>query len=99
YLLPWLGLSRTNFLAALFNLAIGAAGMVLGARVRQASLAGHPHPNPLPEGEGAGTRVAMPPPLLSRIRVCLAAAMTGLAALVLQVVWSRQLALIVGGST
>ena len=96
HLLPSVGLFWTNSLAGLFNLAIGAAGMVLGARFRQGLLADPPHPNALP---GEGVSFETPPPLLSRIRICIAAGMTGFAALVLQVVWSRQLALIVGGST
>ncbi len=90
HLLPWLGLLATNQLAAAINLAIGSLSLVAsrGAAVRR--LAG-PAPSPSAAPPAAPTE---------RLGGLLTAALlSGGAALVLEMTWSRQLALVLGGST
>jgi spermidine synthase len=88
HLLPWLGLSGTNTLAAGLNLAVALSAVLL-ARQLEAAPALPPDPPP------AATSSWTPSPgALSG-----AAALTGLAALLLQMVWTRQLCVMLGGST
>ncbi len=89
HLLPMLGLSGTNVLAASLNAAIAIVAFFLGRRLEQ--------PGPL--------AVPVPPPETPTAPVprsgalYAAAALTGLSALLLQMVWTRQLCVMLGGST
>jgi spermidine synthase len=87
HLLPWLGLSGTNTLAAVLNLTVAAAAILLARRLGDA-------PTPPPEPAPAAASWTPSPGALSG-----AAALTGLAALLLQMVWTRQLCVMLGGST
>jgi spermidine synthase len=90
HLLPTFGLSTTNVLAAATNLGIGAAASLL------VLFGGPAKPGRDPkalESQPMAT-VAVP----SRA-ILAASALAGCAALILQVVWTRQLALILGGAT
>lgn len=86
HLLPAFGLFGTNTLAAAINIAIGIAAVV-------ASRTAHAAPRPTPKPV-AIARVRLAPPSLYA-----ATALTGCGALVLEMTWSRQLALVLGGST
>jgi len=89
HLLPWLGLSGTNFLAAALNVSVAVAAFVLAQQLgpvpTSSTSAG---PSTLPAAAG-------PRPLA----LYAAAALTGLAALLLQMVWTRHLCVMLGGST
>ena len=88
-LLPTIGLLRTNNLAAGLNIAIGLAAVALSgpAPGRQRRKTAAPA-----DVEPAGGDLAM-------AKLYIAVAVAGLAALVLEMTWSRQLALALGGST
>jgi predicted membrane-bound spermidine synthase len=91
HLLPSLGLQVTNSGTAGFNLLIGAVAIAVGRTLVPAAAA----PELLPaRSKPPSTDDAFP-----RGVVYSTALVTGTAALVLQVVWNRQLALILGGST
>lgn len=100
YLLPSWGLEFTNYGAAALNLLIGGISVPLsGMFVRQgAQRASAPKKAPVIERKAAPSQSSW---LHSKsiAVVCLATALTGLAALMLQMVWVRQLALVLGGST
>lgn len=87
HLLPWLGLSGTNALAASLNIAIALAAFALARRL------------------GSTPDAALPDPVLATspgprpAALFAAAALTGLAALLLQMVWTRHLCVMLGGST
>jgi spermidine synthase len=88
HLLPWIGLSGANLLAAGLNFLIALAGLLLAGRlgpVAGSGAASSPAPSP-DAAPGRGPLYA-------------AAALTGLAALLLQMVWTRQLCVMLGGST
>jgi spermidine synthase len=90
-LLPKLGLLWTNNLCAALNLAIGALAVAFSRNVV--------------EQPAAAERMARPatveawPPNASLWGLYGAVTLSGLAALVLEMTWSRQLALVLGGST
>src|SRR6185436_1026255 len=89
YLLPALGLSGTNLLAASLNGAIAVAALFLSKRLDP--LATTPDSAaPAPAPAAAGPKPAV---------LYVAAAVTGFAALLLQMVWTRQLCVMLGGST
>ena len=88
HLLPWLGLSGTNTLAAGTNLAVAAGAFALARTLPETSPAAAPPP---PAGTAG--------PALSMRTLYGVAAITGLAALLLQMVWTRQLCVMLGGST
>lgn len=92
HLLPMLGLLWTNNLAASINLAIGLISIVASNAAQRAQ------PSEAPAGESAA-----PLPILTwnprLAALYLAAALSGCAALVLEMTWTRQLALVLGGST
>lgn len=94
-LLPTWGLLATNNLTALGNLAVGAAALRLtglrSPRGKRGASAVADHK----AAPAAGPAQAS----VSSLRVYLAAALAGAAALVLQIVWNRQLAVTLGGST
>ncbi len=87
HLLPALGLSGTNLLAAALNLAVAGAALLLSRRLG-------PAPAPAAEAPPAPSSWVPSPGALST-----ASAITGFAALLLQMVWTRQLCVMLGGST
>jgi spermidine synthase len=90
FLLPSLGLGATNALAVAVNVLLGGAAVSIGRRAPIATeRTGEPR-TALREGEPTQRRASL---LLA------SAAASGFAALALQIVWTRQLALILGGST
>lgn len=88
HLLPALGLLATNNLAAGINLTIGVVSLVVSGT--SAPVMPRRDVAPVAHGPGDAGRLA---------RLYMASAMTGCAALMLEMTWTRQLALIVGGST
>jgi predicted membrane-bound spermidine synthase len=86
HLLPWLGLSGTNFLAASLNVAVAAGAFFLARRL-----------DPIVTTTEAPAAPAPTDTTKPAIRA--AAALTGFAALLLQMVWTRQLCVMLGGST
>jgi spermidine synthase len=90
HLLPSLGVLWTNYTAAAINIAIGLVSILasLGAARNTAA-----------RRTTAVAHADALPGQFSLARLYAAAAMTGSAALVLEMTWSRQLALILGGST
>ncbi len=92
HLLPSLGLLATNNLAAAVNITIGAISIFVasGLRVQTPARKG---PAAVAESATSG-RAGM-----ALARLYLATALTGCAALVLEMTWTRQLALVLGGST
>ncbi len=88
HLLPWLGLSGTNTLAATLNLLVAAGAFLLARGLNRAADA-PPEPAPAPPSSWT--------PGARQLRA--ASALTGLAALLLQMVWTRQLCVMLGGST
>ncbi len=98
-LLPALGLVMTNNLAAGLNIAIGLVALWIGR------IATAPGGMPAAKSSRAVSAVtsageAQPPEQgASLLSLYVAVALAGLAALVLEMTWSRQLALALGGST
>jgi predicted membrane-bound spermidine synthase len=100
HLLPSLGIQWTNYLTAATSLLIGGASLILAARLA-----------PVPVVKPGGTMETGPQAAVRDapahasssggpwITVRLAAALTGAAALILQITWNRQLAVALGGST
>jgi spermidine synthase len=89
HLLPALGLSGTNVLAASLNGSIAIVAFVLARRLEQPGAAAVP----VPSSEPTSGPAPRPGALYA------AAALTGLSALLLQMVWTRQLCVMLGGST
>ena len=87
--LPAFGLRGTALIAASLNVTVAVASWILARRF------------PAQRGDAQRSEPASPMPASVRPRKALwfASAATGCAALSLQCVWNRQLALIVGGST
>lgn len=92
HLLPLIGILWTNVLAAAVNVTIGLVALA-ASRAKQRAPEGAPRP-PAPGPE----RPASAGPWAPR-GAQLAAAFAGCGALVLEMTWSRQLALVLGGST
>lgn len=88
HLLPALGLLTTNNLAAAINLSIGVVSLAVSGV--STPVMPRRDVSPIAEGKGDAARLA---------RLYFASALTGCAALALEMTWTRQLALIVGGST
>jgi spermidine synthase len=88
HLLPWLGLTGTNGLAAMLNFGVAVTAIVLARRLGSAP------PSP-PETPPTASAPGTP----SRGALLGAAALSGFAALLLQMVWTRQLCVLLGGST
>ncbi|MEE2750059.1 MAG: fused MFS/spermidine synthase [Myxococcota bacterium] len=87
FLLPWLGQSTTNHIAALANLLLGVAALLLSRNVGERSapvMASSDDPDPPVSAMGALMWVA---------------ALSGFAALVYELAWFRLMCLILGGST
>lgn len=95
HLLSSFGLLATNNMAAAVNIGIGAISIFVanGLRVPAQTRKG-PSPAPALAANTATGRTGM-----ALARLYMATALTGCAALVLEMAWSRQLALILGGST
>jgi spermidine synthase len=98
HLLPWLGLYRLNNALVLLNLLIAVGAALLSRVPLRVST-----PSPVVAPVTSATREAGLQPASSvgpRLgALYLATAVTGCASLILEVVWTRQLALILGGST
>jgi len=88
HLLPWIGLTGTNALAAGLNMLVAVCAIQLSSRL-------DPVP-PLAVETTAPTAPVQRPPTAALLA---ASALTGLAALLLQMVWTRQLCVMLGGST
>ncbi|HEV3026043.1 MAG TPA: hypothetical protein VG457_00640, partial [Planctomycetota bacterium] len=88
HLLPWLGLTGTNGLAAMLNFGVAVTAIVLARRLGSAP----PVPQETPPTSAA-------PGTPSRGALFGASALCGFAALLLQMVWTRQLCVLLGGST
>ncbi len=92
HLLPTLGMQATSSATAAVNIAIGLVSIMAvrnvlsHAMVRTAASSTSP----------SSAALTWTPRMLA---ICMAAALSGCAALVLEMTWSRQLALVVGGST
>lgn len=94
HLLPSFGLLLTNNMAATVNIAIGAVSIYVARGLQNRA--------PARKGPAPATAVASIPSGrtgLALARLYAATALTGCAALVLEMTWTRQLALILGGST
>jgi spermidine synthase len=88
FILPALGLLWTNLVTVLTNILVGTAAIVTDRML------------PLPPNSGrARTDAATLPVSWSVVRGCLAVGLTGWAAIMLQMIWARQLSSTVGGST
>ena len=97
WLLPEWGLSGTNNAAALLNISIGLASIVVSRATTQLRST-----RKAERSEPAPDVVAAPQGLMGRVAltcVFFAATLSGLASLMLEMTWSRQLALVLGGST
>ncbi len=90
WLIPALGLVWTNIAAAAANGAIAAVAL-LAARRFELSSGPAPASASMPPAQGAEGRPAR--------LIYLAMILTGLASLMLQMIWTRQLAVMLGGST
>jgi spermidine synthase len=88
HLLPWMGLSGANYLAAGLNEAIALGAVLLAGRLG-------PVATPAEAPSSAESSGASPGPRA----LYAAAALGGLGALLLQMVWTRQLCVMLGGST
>ncbi len=94
HLLPTLGMVMTNSATATVNIAIGGVSLWAVRNVLTYSTSAT-RTTPA-ASESASTSLAWTPKLIA---LCAAAALSGCAALVLEMAWSRQLALVLGGST
>lgn len=90
HLLPALGLNGVNVVAIALNVAVGFAAIALANSASNAEPRDVAIPAPALHFEA---------PPVHRRALFLAAAFTGCASLVLQMLWTRQLAVIVGGTT
>ena len=88
-LLPMIGLLQTNYLAAALNVTIGLGALALSPRARARK---KQHVAPPPAEPATGWTMSM-------FGLYSAVALSGLGALMLEMTWSRQLALVLGGST
>ncbi len=89
HLLAWFGLLWTNSLAASVNLAIGLVAILVSRT------ADHRAPGRAPSAPAT----AAPIWSWTVSRLYVAAALSGSSALALEMIWTRQLALVLGGST
>ena len=101
HIAPSIGLFWMNVAVAILNLAIGGAAIALYKASSVAPVAGE---EPAPEEAEAVPAMDAPEPadegaFPSLLPLYIASAITGSAALILEMVWSRQLSLILGGST
>ncbi len=102
WLLPAIGLSATNLMAATVNLSIG--GMAVWMTQREVAQRRKPRAAKSSK-EAASTAAAVPAPpegapwSLSLFGLYVAVTLSGLGALILEMTWSRQLALLLGGSS
>jgi spermidine synthase len=86
FLIPWLGLAGTGWLAVVGNLLVGSAGIALGRHTR-------------PTTENADDASADPSHDPVRATILVTLAVSGFVALALEVVWFRALVLIFGSTT
>lgn len=98
HMLPEFGLERTNLIIAVANLSIGTAATLLPRRYSfgtPMSASENEPDHPMFDSQVDLADYQRPPLLL----ISLSAMLTGIAALLLQTVWNRQLALVLGSST
>ncbi len=95
HILPSIGLVQANVLTASLNLAIGAASLLVAKRLQAqgSSEARTRAAAVLPVSTSSDTQIG------GVLAVYAASAITGTAALLMQMTWARQLAVMVGGST
>jgi predicted membrane-bound spermidine synthase len=91
YLLPVIGLGGTNALAVVLNVAVGVGALAVARKQAESAAIAGSGPEPSPP---LASTESVP-----RSALFTAATLTGCAALVLQMLWTRQLALLLGGST
>jgi spermidine synthase len=92
HLLPWLGLLWTNNYAAALNLAIGMVSLLVAASIERLAVGRAPR-----QAAAEQAPLAAWSPQLAGLY--LATALAGCAALILEMTWTRQLSLVLGGST
>jgi spermidine synthase len=92
HLLPSLGLLWTNNLAAAVNITIGFVSLLVGSQLGGSTRVKQ-KPQPAPD---LSTNAGWRPTLLG---LYFGTTLAGCAALILEMTWSRQLALVLGGST
>ncbi len=92
HLLPSMGMLTTNYLTAAVNLAIGAVSVLASGSAARVDVSAAPALS----ASAARTSLGSGPRLIA---LYMAAAFSGCAALILEMTWSRQLALVLGGST
>jgi spermidine synthase len=97
--MPLVGVSRTNFLAASFNLTLALA-IVIAERIHRARAQAAPTPSleevPVEAKPMEASPLSITP--LARRMVLFAFAVSGATAMTLQVLWTRALAVIIGSS-
>ena len=98
HLLPTFGLQLTNAGTAALNLAIAAVALIVGRALVPGADVAHVPAVPC-TAAGLATEAVPEGIAYPRAAVLWTALATGTAALVLQVIWNRQLALILGGTT
>jgi spermidine synthase len=99
-LLPALGLVAANNWTALMNITIGVAAIVIERRARtHAPRKVAPAEKVKTQRDASTPRSQSSRELLPLVGVYVAVTLAGLAALILEMTWSRQLALVLGGST
>lgn len=104
-LLPRLGIARTNYVGAGINLSLAVAILLAEflmsqRRERAPSLADlevEVDPNPTAEGNGPGPLFALPSRATRQVAIA-CYAISGAAAMVYQVLWTRALAVVIGSS-
>ncbi|MBK7367106.1 MAG: fused MFS/spermidine synthase [Candidatus Eisenbacteria bacterium] len=94
-LMPTLGLARTTYVAAAFNLAAGALAWYAGG-ARKAAVAPAPAAAPAPAKAAAAAAPIAPAP--SVVPVAVLFALSGFAALAFQIAWVRLFSLVFGSS-
>ncbi|HEY1603099.1 MAG TPA: fused MFS/spermidine synthase [Pirellulales bacterium] len=97
WLLPQHGLVVANYLAAAVNISIGAVAVYLTQRVTQPQRKSAPTAR-VPTAAAISPAIDVSAPGLSLLGLYVAVTLSGLGALILEMTWSRQLALLLGGS-
>lgn len=97
-LLPAIGVRATTGLAVAANLAIGAWALVLAGRVREPGETSAPVPPLLVERPSPGAPSGESIPLMTWL-VLAGTGLSGAAAMVYEVAWTRALSLMIGSST
>ncbi len=98
--IPWWGVSRTISAAVFINLLVGVSALILSRRASVfAEILPRPEPDPARIGETFSVGLNLPPANRFFPAILLTAyALSGFAALVYEIAWTRVLMLIVGSS-